>query len=66
MMASDGFIKKMTRVEARRELRKGIPGRGNKFKGLEVGACLVCLRNSEGGHSGWIVVDEVSMTGEGR
>lgn len=70
MMARVGFIRKMTRIKGQKEVkgashvdicRKSIPGRGSKFKGSEVGVCLVFLRTSEGGHNGWIVVDEVSM-----
>ena len=45
--------------------RKSFPGRGSKFKGLEVQVYLVCLTNSEGGYGGWRVLDEVSMIKEG-
>lgn len=50
MMVILGFIKRMTRVRARRKFkgaghvgicRKSGCGRGSKFKGLEVVVCLV-------------------------
>lgn len=70
MMARVGFIKRMTRVKARRKFkgashvdicRKSGSGRGSKFQGLELGVCLVLGGQVRGGCSGWRVVDEVCM-----